>query len=101
MRWLNTLTAKNTAKSTAGAVTSIATKKVAQSGKHLPPTLRRWCMGSGYILAETSGAALRVALSSPLKVVGISLLKNTARIAAQGWTVVLKYGKFDGNPILM
>ena len=45
MRWLNTLTAKNTAKSTAGAVTSIATKKVAQSGKHLPPTLRRWCMG--------------------------------------------------------
>ena len=43
--------------------------------------------------------ALRVALSSPLKVVGISLLKNTARIAEQGWTVVLKYVKFDGNPI--
>lgn len=43
MRWLNTLTAKNTAKSTAGAVTSIATKKVAQSGKRPSPTLRRWC----------------------------------------------------------
>ena len=36
--------------------------------------------------AETSGAALCAILSSLLKAVGISLLKNTARIAAQRWT---------------
>ena len=40
-------------------------------------------------MAETGGAALRVALSSPLRVVGISLLKNTARIVAQRWTVTV------------
>ncbi len=42
-------------------------------------------MDNGYILAETSGAALRVALSSALREAGISLLKNTARIAGQKW----------------
>ena len=44
-------------------------------------------MGSGYILAETSGAALRVALSSQRRAAGISPLKNTARVAVRGWTV--------------
>ena len=55
--------------------------------KRPPPTLRRWCMGGGRILAETSGAALRVDLLSPLRAVGISQLKNIVRIAAREWTV--------------
>ena len=53
---------------------------------------RRWCMDGGCILAGTSGAALRAALSSPLRAVGISLLKNTARIAGRRWTEVLTMG---------
>ena len=40
----------------------------------------------GRILAGMSGVALRAALSSPLRAVGISLLKNTARIAGPKWT---------------
>lgn len=45
-------------------------------------------MDDGRILVETSGAALRAALSSLLRVVGISLLKNIVRTAARGWTVI-------------
>ena len=51
-----------------------------------PPTLRRCGADGGRILAGTSGAALCAALSLPLRAVGTSLLKNTARIAARGWT---------------
>lgn len=47
-----------------------------------------WCCSACGFVITTEGS-------------GISLLKNTARIAAQGWTVVLKYGKFDGNQIRM
>lgn len=36
-------------------------------------------------LGGTSGAAPRAALSLPLRAVGISLLKNTARIVEQKW----------------
>ena len=54
-----------------------------------PLTLRRWCTPAGRILAGMSGAALCVALSLPLRVVGTSLPKNTARIAARRWTEVL------------
>ena len=53
-----------------------------------PPTLRWLCMDGGCILVETNGAALHVASSLLLRVAGISLLKNTARIAAQEWTVL-------------
>lgn len=42
-------------------------------------------MDDGYILAETSGSALRAALSSALREAGISLLKNIARIVEQKW----------------
>lgn len=44
------------------------------------------CRGiSLWKLAGTSGAAPRAALSLPLRAVGISLLKNTARIVEQKW----------------
>lgn len=58
-----------------------------ETAADVAPTLRRWCMGGGRILAETSGAALRVDLLSPLRAVGISQLKNIVRIAAREWTV--------------
>lgn len=56
-----------------------------------------WCMGGGRILAGMSGAALRVASSLPLRAVGISLLKNTARIAARRWTEAKNNGKVFQN----
>ena len=50
-------------------------------------SIRRRCIAGGRILAGTSGVALCAALSLPLKAVGTSLQKNTARIAGQRWTV--------------
>lgn len=56
----------------------------------LPLMWHRWYMDGGRISVGMNGAALRVVLSLPLKAVGISLLKNTARIAARKWTEVNK-----------
>lgn len=51
------------------------------------PTWLRWYSDGGSISAGTSGVALPAALSSPLRVVGISLPKNTVRIVALRWAV--------------
>nr|DAV17901.1 MAG TPA: UPF0587 protein [Caudoviricetes sp.] len=56
-------------------------------------------MGGGRILAGTNGAALRAALSLPLKAVGTSLPKNTARIAGLRWMGVTAMRLIDGDKL--
>lgn len=64
---------------------------------YTPLMLRRWCMGGGRILAGMSDAALCAALSLPLRAVGTSLPKSTARIAGPRWTEVKNNGKVFQN----
>nr|DAL76658.1 MAG TPA: hypothetical protein [Caudoviricetes sp.] len=65
----------------------------------LPLMLPRWYIAGGRILAGTSGVALCAALSLPLKAVGTSLPKNTARIAARRWTEVAAMRLIDADAV--
>lgn len=85
---------KNTAKSTADAVTSIVTKKVALSGKRPPLTLRLFVTGGGNWL-ELTGEDVVVfgnALDGMDAVNFIRINAIFAPTAGQRWTV-LRRGK--------
>jgi hypothetical protein len=79
------LIAKNIAKSTAGAVTSIATKKIALSGKRLPPTLRRCGMEGGRRIIAAVRPFQKVSFLAAA-ICGTKGRHRTAHTAARRWT---------------